>query len=105
MEIHTAIDRFDELRSFIEEKKQELDGKNIRIQVMAERNIVTNEEGFFINPDKVKNVQFAINGNEINLYLFRNPNPNEVPLNAKASFNVTKELWNEMRPKFIISYS
>ena len=105
MEIHTAIDKFDELRTFIEEKKQELDGKAIRIKVMADSNIVANEEGFFINPDKITNSQFSINDSEINLYLFRNPNPNEVPVNAKVSFNLTKELWQEMRPKFIISYS
>ncbi len=105
MEIHTAIDKFEELRTFIQEKKEELNGKNVRVKVMADSNIVANEEGFFINPDKIKAVSFANNENEINLFLFRNPNPDEVPANAKASFNVTKELWLEMRPKFIISYS
>ncbi len=105
MEIHTAIDKFEELRTFIESKKEELHGKEIRIKVMADSNIVANEEGFFINPDKIQKVQFANTDNEINLYLFRNSNPEEVPANAKVSFNVTKELWKEMRPKFIISYS
>jgi len=72
---------------------------------MADSNIVANEEGFFINPDKIKKVSFANSDSEVNLYLFRNSNPDEVPANAKASFNVTKELWRQMRPKFIISYS
>ncbi len=105
MEIHTAIDKFDELLAFIEEKKEELNGKNVRVKVMADSNIVANEEGYFINPDKIKKALFTINENEINFFLFRNPNPEDVPANAKVSFPVTRELWQEMRPKFIISYS
>ncbi len=105
MEIHTAIDKFEELRSFFLAKKEELDGKQIRVKVMADSNIVANEEGYFINPDKIKAVQFADNENELNVFLFRNKNVDEVPMNAKSSFNVTRELWKEMRPKFIISYN
>ncbi len=104
MEIHTAIDKFDELRNFFETKKEELDGKLIRIKVMADSNIVANEDGYFINPDKITSVQFANNEHEFNVYLFRNANIGEVPINAKSSFNI-KELWNELRPKFIVSYS
>ena len=104
MEIHTAIDNFDELRAFFQKKKEELDGKEIRVKVMASSNIVANEEGFFINPDKVKAVQFANNEDELTIFIFRNTNLSEVPMNAKTSFSITKELWQEMRPKFIISY-
>ena len=105
MEIHTAIDKYDELLEFIENKKEELNGKAVRIKVMADSNIVANEEGFFINPDKIKAIQIVSNESEIILLLFRSPNQEDAPANAKASFNVTKELWQEMRPKFIISYS
>lgn len=104
MEIHTAVDSFDELRTFFEKKKEELDGKEIRVKVMASSNIVANEEGFFINPDKIKSVEFTNNENEVTIFLFRNNNISEVPMNAKSSFSITKELWQEMRPKFIISY-
>lgn len=104
MEIHTAIDKFEELRTFFETKKEELDGKIIHIKVMSDSNIVANEGGYFINPDKISTVQFANNEHEFNVYLFRNANASEVPMNAKSSFNITKELWNELRPKFIISY-
>lgn len=104
MEIHTAIDHFDELRTFFRTKKETLDGKEIRVKVMASSNIVANEEGYFINPDKIKTIELANNENELTIFLFRNNNANEVPMNAKTSFNITKEMWDEMRPKFIISY-
>ncbi len=104
MEIHTAIDSFEELRAFFNTKKETLDGKEIRIKVMTASNIVSNEEGYFINPDKIKTIELPNNENEITVFLFRNNNLSEVPMNAKTSFNITKDLWKEMRPKFIISY-
>ncbi|HIK02529.1 TPA: hypothetical protein H1012_01645, partial [archaeon] len=56
------------------------------------------------NPDKIKTIELANNENELTIFLFRNNNLSEVPMNAKTSFNITKEMWDEMRPKFIISY-
>ena len=54
--------------------------------------------------DKIKTIELANNENELTIFLFRNNNLSEVPMNAKTSFNITKEMWDEMRPKFIISY-